>query len=277
MTYREIRDQFHNAGIENADWDASLLIEHFCKVEMGRIPLFPDADYIDAALLEAVKKRTARYPLQYLIGEWQFWRQTYEVSPDCLIPRPDTEILVEEAIRRLPPDACFADLCTGSGCIAISVLAERPDTHAIALEKYAATLALAERNATRNGVRERFSPLLADVLDPNCLGDEARFDAVLSNPPYIPAEVLSTLAPEPLAEPRVALDGGADGLIFYRAILKQYARLLRPNGFMLLEIGFDQAEDVTKIAREAGFADCRVLRDYGGNDRVLLCQGLQNT
>ena len=273
MTYREICNHLRRANIDSADWDAALLIEHFCKVEHSRIPLSPDTDYQSPALDAAIAKRAARYPLQYLIGEWHFWRQVYEVSPDCLIPRPDTEPLVEQAVKHLPQNAHFADLCTGSGCIAISTLAERPDTSAVALEKYPNTLALAERNAVRNGVRNRFTPLLADVLDANALGNEPCFDAILSNPPYIPTEVLQTLEPEPLAEPQVALDGGNDGLLFYRAILRNFSHLLRPNGFMLFEIGFDQADAVTTLAREAGFTDCRMLKDFGGNDRAVLCKG----
>lgn len=272
MTYRQIREWLLAAGIETADWDATLLIEHFCKADPAAIRLFPDTDYPNDALAAAVERRVSRYPLQYLIGEWPFFRQTYEVSPDCLIPRSDTEILVEEAIRVLPKGARFADLCTGSGCIAISTLAERPDTSAIALEKYPATLALAERNAVKNGVRDRFSPVLANVLDPNALGEELQLDAILSNPPYIATDVLQTLEPEPSSEPIVALDGSSDGLLFYRAILKNFARCLRPSGMFLFEIGFDQAVAVTALAQAAGFDRCRVLRDYGGNDRVVICQ-----
>ena len=276
MTYQQICDCLREADIESAEWDAMLLIEHFCNANPTAIRLFPHTRYDSPALAEAVKRRAARYPLQYLLGEWQFFKQTYEVSPDCLIPRSDTEILVAEAIRLLPKDAKFADLCTGSGCIAISVLAERPDTSAIALEKYPATLALAERNAVRNGVRERFSPLLADVLNPDALGEEACFDAILSNPPYIATAVLETLEPEPCREPIAALDGGEDGLLFYRAILTNFAQLLRPSGAFLFEIGFDQAKSVTALACAAGFWDCRVVRDYGGNDRVLICRRAEN-
>ncbi len=270
MTYREICDRLSDAGIGNASWDAALLIEHFCGEPAERVPLDADRDYASAPLAEAVEGRAARHPLQYLLGEWQFYRQTYEVSPDCLIPRSDTEILVEEAIARLPKGAYFADLCTGSGCIAISVLAERPDTRAVAVEKYPRTLALAERNALRNGVEARFDAICADVLCEDCLADGALFDAILSNPPYIRKDMLAELAPELAAEPAVALDGGEDGLIFYRRILEVQAKHLTEDGFFLLEIGYDQAEEVCGIGAAAGFGDCRVIRDYGGNDRVVL-------
>ena len=220
MTYREICALLRDAGIDNAEWDAALLIERFCGVNASLVPTAGARDFASDELLDAVRRRAERYPLQYLLGTWEFYRQTYEVSPDCLIPRADTEILVEQAINALPAGATFADLCTGSGCIAISVLAERPDTRALAVEKFAPTLELAVRNATRNAVSDRFTPQLADVLLPDFLEIGQCFDAILSNPPYIPTDDLRTLEPELDAEPSVALDGGADGLLFYRTIVK---------------------------------------------------------
>ncbi len=272
MTYREICKRLTDAGIENAEWDAALLIEHFCGMNASLVPMDHDRDYPQPNLTDAVMRRASRYPLQYLIGEWQFYRQTYEVSPDCLIPRSDTEILVEEAIKRLPQGAHFADLCTGSGCIAISTLAERPDTTAIAVEKFPNTLAIANRNAKKNGVASRFEGVLADVLTDSFLPQGTQLDAILSNPPYIPEHELTALAPELRAEPRTALDGGDDGLLFYCALIHRYATALKPNGFFLFEIGYDQAEAVTALGIAAGFDTVRVIRDYGGNDRVVLLQ-----
>ena len=269
MTYLQICDKFRAAGIDGAEWDAELLLEHFCGVDRLTVRGTPARDYLSPALLAAVEKRAAREPLQYLLGEWPFYRQTYEVSPDCLIPRSDTEILVEEAIRRLPPNAVFADLCTGSGCIAISTLAERPDTRAVAVEKFAPTLALALRNAQKNGVADRLEGRLGDVLANGFLPEGASYDAILSNPPYIRRDVLSSLAPELEKEPRAALDGGADGLVFYRAILQYGAAHLRPNGFFLFEIGYDQAEALRELGEQAGFLRYALLRDYGGCDRVV--------
>ena len=169
----------------------------------------------------------------------------------------------------LPIGAHFADLCTGSGCIAISTLAERLDTTAIALEKLPNTLALALRNAKRNAVDARFCGILADVLAPAPLLEGAPFDAILSNPPYIPPDDIDALSPEVHAEPFVALDGGKDGLLFYRAILKNYTPLLKKDGFFLFEIGFDQAASLTSLAKEHHFSHIRVIRDFGGNDRVV--------
>lgn len=270
MTYRGLCALLQNAKIENAEWDALCLMEHFCAVSSTLLRTEPDRDFDCAALADAARRRMAHEPLQYILGEWDFYRQTYEISPDCLIPRADTEILVEAATRLLPAGANFADLCTGSGCIAISTLAERPDTTAVALEKFPATLSLASRNAKRNGVDARFRGLLADVLLTDDLPIEyAPFDAILSNPPYIPTKDIDALSPEVHAEPMAALDGGEDGLLFYRSILKNYTPLLKRDGFFLFEIGFDQANALKALAKEHHFAHVRVFRDFGNHDRVV--------
>ena len=269
MTYRKLCELFDAAHIESAEWDALCLMEHFCAVSHSLLRAAPDRNYENAALEDAVRRRLSHEPLQYILGEWEFYRQKYEVSPNCLIPRADTEILVETAIRLLPLGAHFADLCTGSGCIAISTLAERPDTTALALEKFPNTLELAMRNAKRNGVDARFMGILSDVLASHPTLEGAPFDAILSNPPYIPTKDIEELSPEVHKEPFVALDGGADGLLFYRAILKNYKPLLKADGFFLFEIGFDQAAALTTLAKEHNFAHVRVLRDFGGNDRVV--------
>ncbi len=271
MTYRELCQRLRDVGIESAEWDAQVLVEHFCGAnEAMRCRLSPMETINETdALTSAVERRLARFPLQYLIGEWDFWRQTYEVTPDCLIPRADTELLVEQAIKLLPHGARFADLCTGSGCIAISTLAERPDTTAIAVDKFAPTLAVAERNARRNGVLERLEFRCADVLLPNALVGERNLNAILCNPPYIRTEVLGTLEPELSAEPVAALDGGADGLVFYDTLLRDATAYLARDGFFLFEIGYDQGEALHRLGEKYGFDDIRVLRDLGGCDRVV--------
>lgn len=268
MTYRQLCQKLQNAKIDDAQWDALCLMEHFCAVPPSVFRTEPDRDYQSAELDAAVLRRLSHEPLQYILGEWDFYRQKYEVSPDCLIPRADTEILVQTAIKLLPSGAHFADLCTGSGCIAVSTLAERPDTTAVALEKFPATLALAERNAAKNGVGSRFCGMLFDVLSP--LPFEACcFDAILSNPPYIPTKDIAALSPEVHAEPSAALDGGEDGLLFYRAILKNDALLLKKEGFFLFEIGYHQADDLILLAKAQNFAHVHVIRDLGGRDRVV--------
>lgn len=268
MTYKELCERLRSGGIEAPEWEASCLLESLCGADRLSVLADPQQVYSEPALAAALERRLAHEPLQYILGYWQFWRQTYRVTPDCLIPRADTEILVEEAVKRLPIGARFADLCTGSGCIGISVLAERPDSTALGVELSAKALSLAAENAHINRVDGRFSLMQADILslEPQQLGS---LDAILSNPPYIRTDVLDSLSAEVQCEPRMALDGGADGLRFYRALLRLVTACLRKDGFCLLEIGYDQGEQICTLAAEHGLS-CTLRKDYGGQDRVAI-------
>jgi release factor glutamine methyltransferase len=259
------------AGIEEPAYEASLLLETFAKATRTSLMIDRTRLYDDPTLEEAITRRLAREPLQYILGEWDFFGCRFEVNPHCLIPRPDTEVLVEAAVRLLPPNAHFADLCTGSGCIAVATLVHRPDATVDALELYPETLRIACENAVRNGVTERFTPIRADLLSEGreALLPRAPYDAILSNPPYIPTADIASLSPEVRREPFAALDGGADGMTFYRAILRDYAPLVKPWGYILLEMAYDQAEDLRRLAeRYLPDAAVEILRDLGGNDRV---------
>ena len=254
MTEDQVRERLRTGGIEAARLEAARLCERLSG----------------EALAAAVERRCGGYPLQYLLGEWDFYRQTYEVGEACLIPRADTEILVEQAIKCLPENGRLLDLCTGSGCVAISTLCERPDLTGVAVDLFDETLALAARNAVRNGVADRLTLRIADVLQPP--SGELRqgvFDAIISNPPYIRNDVVPTLQTEVQHEPSAALCGGEDGLDFYRAILREWRCLLAPDGVILLEIGYDQATALAALAEKYGFS-CTVFKDFGGNDRVVL-------
>lgn len=271
MTLRDIETRLRAAHIENAADEALTLAAHVTGISTDRLRLDRAAPLPDPnrALEQAVARREARYPLQYLVGTWGFWRQEYEVSPDCLIPRPDTETLVEYAVKHAPENGRVLDLCTGSGCIAISLLCERPDLTATAVELYENTLAVAKRNAARNGVADdRLTFLQGDVLAGDFLADLGQFDLILSNPPYIPTETFDTLDEELFFEPRAALDGGTDGLTFYRRILQRdYRKALKPNGRFAFEIGYDQAKALQALA---GSDTCEILKDLGGCDRVAV-------
>ena len=271
-TYRSLMRSLEQGGIEDPATEAALLLEHICGVSYATLMIERDRTYASPALDDALARRLSREPLQYILGKWEFFGCQFTVTPDCLIPRPDTEVLVETALKSLPRGGRFADLCTGSGCIAVSLLRTRPDLNACAMELYPETLKLAVRNAADNGVAARFTPVEADLLGDGVekLIHHAPFDAILSNPPYIPTDVVRGLSPEVHHEPHAALDGGEDGLIFYRAILKNYARLVKPGGRIILEIGYDQAEALRDLANTyLPTASVRVLRDLGGNDRVV--------
>lgn len=262
MTYSEICQALKSAKIENYAWEARLLIEELCGA------FSEEKDYTSDGLLEAVKKRCTRYPLQYIIGKWWMANCEFFVDESTLVPRPDTETVVELGAKLLPRCAHFADLCTGSGCIAISILDLRPDTVADAYELYPKTLEMAKKNAAHNCVSERFAPFLGDVLQNDLLG-EKKYAAIISNPPYIRTDVIDTLEKEARTEPVAALDGGEDGLVFYRSIVKNFSGNLEENGFFLFEIGYDQADDLRVIASENGFS-CEIYKDLGGCDRAAL-------
>ena len=197
--------------------------------------------------------------------EAYFFGECYAVCPDCLIPRADTELLVEEALALLPEGARFADFCTGSGCIALSVLLQRPDTQAFAVDISPRALAVAKENAERHALTERVHFFEADLLSDEPLPFPVP-DYILSNPPYIQSAVIPTLAPEIAFEPSLALDGGKDGLVFYRTMLARFS----PKCF-LFEIGFDQGEAVAALGTAAGYL-ATVKKDAGGCDRLVILQ-----
>ena len=258
MKLSEARARLLASGVDSAAEDAAQLFCHFGG--FTRVALLAEDVACDSpALLDAVARRCVREPLQYIIGRVFFYNEVYRVSPDCLIPRADTERLVELALQLLPKGAHFADFCTGSGCIAISTLKNRPDLTATAVDVSSGALAVAKENAVANGVAGRITFRKADLLSEKI---DARLDAILCNPPYIRTAVLSDLAPELSHEPVLALDGGADGMLFYRHLLSTY-----PDVAFLFEIGFDQGEQILALAKENG-RTAEIFRDYGGNDRV---------
>ena len=267
MTYGEMTAYLVDAGVDSPAFDAAQLLAHFCGVSTARLQCEPDRNYSDPHLLDALRRRAGREPLQYIIGEWNFWRETYRVAEGCLIPRADTELLVEYAVSHLPHGARFLDLCTGSGCIAVSTLASRPDCKADAVDAFPVPLALAEENARRNGVADRLTVRRGNLLVGE--GVQGQYDAIFSNPPYIVRDVLSTLAPELAHEPVTALDGGEDGLLFYRAIFTHYRGALAPGGCFIFEIGYDQADALRVLAEEHRMR-CEIFQDLGGCDRMAV-------
>ena len=219
MNYNELLERLSKVSSDSAHFEAKMMIESFTKYKIAYLINNPTEDIVSDELMSALIRRENYEPLQYIIGQWDFFRQTYYVDENCLIPRSDTEVLVEKAIEILPQNAKFLDLCTGSGCIAISTLAERRDTTAVMVDKFPKTLDIAKKNAILNGVDGRVEALLFDVLFEENLLNESKFDAILSNPPYIRPEVIESLSEEVKKEPYAALYGGEDGLIFYNKIV----------------------------------------------------------
>lgn len=231
---------------------------------------YPDSEGA-RSLSSALERYAKGEPLAYLLGEQPFWRYTFKVTTDVLIPRPDTERLVECALSNLPYGGRFADLCTGSGCIAISICGERKDLSGIMVDLAPGALEIAKENADAIGVSDRLTAVCADILCDD-LPDEC-FDLIISNPPYIPSSDIAAY-PSLSYEPQMALDGGPDGMRFYRALIERYSDRLKEDGAFAFEIGYDQREAIMALASVHGF-DCKVTKDYGGNDRVALLRRKQ--
>lgn len=265
MRLRELASALAAVGVIDADVEARILFQRIGGFSAARL-LVDDPELSSHVLDGAIARRKSGEPLAYILGEVDFYNESYLVTPDVLIPRADTELLVEYAIRNLPQNAFFADLCTGSGCIAISILANRPDCRAVAVDLSDGALAVARKNAERNGVLSRIAFQKQDVLTPFLL---PKCDAILSNPPYIASKIVPTLSREVSSEPKMALDGGEDGLIFYRAMLSYLPRQLPDAAFLLFEIGYDQREAIVSLAEEAGLS-AKVETDYGKNPRMAI-------
>ena len=266
MRLSDAANQLAGAGVENARGEAITIFSYLggiSRIEMiGRDPEC-DSDAVSAA----IARRTAREPLQYIIGEVDFYRESYKVSPDCLIPRSDTETLVDFAVKNLPDGARFIDLCTGSGCIAISTLKNTNGTTAVALDLSRGALTIAKENAMRNDVADRISFFEADALSVRTDGE---FYAVLSNPPYVTDAAYSKLADEIYFEPKMALVGtDEDGAGFYRRITELYLDVVERGGFIAFEIGYDQADALRECAERHG-VKCEIIKDLCGNDRVAV-------
>lgn len=274
MTYRESYEKgkstLAEAGIGEAELDARLLLEYVCSTSRSDLLAHGDRE-VEASkeeeYLSMIRQRAWRIPLQYLTGVQDFMGMEFMVNGHVLIPRQDTEILVEEALRELRDGMAILDMCTGSGCILISLLRYSNDCTGLGADISPEALAVARENARRllqpeKQVRFVESDLFAAV--------DGMYDMVISNPPYIPSGVIGTLMPEVRDhEPLGALDGSGDGLFFYRRITEECKKHLRPGGMLFYEIGYDQGETVAGILEREGFGGIRVTKDYGGLDRVV--------
>lgn len=266
MTLRAVVQRLEAAGIPDAFFEASEII---CAATGRSRAAVMTEEFSGEDVEKLLSRRIEGEPLQYILGSWEFMGCPIKVSPDCLIPRADTEVLAELAIKSLPRGGRFADLCTGSGCIAVSVLYHRTDVTGVAAELYEKTADIAKENAVLNGVDDRLEIICADVMS-DCL--EGKFDVIVSNPPYVTAEEMKTLSKEVLREPHHALTDGGDGLSIIRKIIELYPKHLNRGGMLGIEIGWQQGLAVRRIALENGLG-CEVIKDSGGRDRVAWIKG----
>ena len=279
---KELAGLFEREGIEDAAREAALLLTEILRISKTRLHSCPPD--IDATMLEKIdslaNRRIHGEPIQYIIGHVDFWGLRIHVGKGVLIPRPETELLVEETIRLMRMiDRCMGeavpcrvglsilDLCTGSGCIALALAKEFPQAVVSGIDRSAEALAYASRNAEDNEIGN-VSFIEGDLFGP--LRRDASFNCIISNPPYIRRSDIPGLQKEIGYEPIDALDGGEDGLDFYRRILDKAQRYLKKDGLVILEIGFGQADDIHRLAVSQGFKDIRFVKDYAGIDRIVV-------
>jgi release factor glutamine methyltransferase len=260
-------------GIDSPRLTAEMLLAH--ALRLSRVYLYTD---LDRPLVKAeragfrslIERRAAGEPTHYLIGAREFYNRSFAVDPRVLIPRPETELLVESVLRAVPKDRSsqLLDVCTGSGCIAVSLAAERPQASVWATELSTDACEVARANALANKVDGRIKVLQGDLFEP--LAPGVRFDAVVSNPPYVSSGEIAGLSAEVRREPLTALDGGADGLALLRRIIAGAGSRLKPGGLLALEIGEKQGEAVLDLLRRAGYANARIEKDLARLDRLAL-------
>ena len=272
VLYRTGKEKLETAEIGEAALDARLLLEFVCGTDRNTLLVHPEREVSVEEIRQyetLIGERAKHIPLQHLTGVQEFMGLEFAVNRHVLIPRQDTEILVEEVMREPFDGAQILDLCTGSGCILLSLLHYSNGCHGVGVDISPEALQVAEENARKLGIPgEQVEFLQGDLYE--ALEPGRKFDVLVSNPPYIQTSVIPTLMPEVREhEPMLALDGMEDGLFFYRRIIEAAPRWLRRDARLYFEIGFDQAADVEQLLREAGFTDVHTVRDYAGLDRVV--------
>ena len=272
MRYSELLSSLEKIGVDDPKTEAELILNHLFSVNRANIIFDSQREYEDKKILEILEKREKRIPIQHILGKWYFMGREFYVSPDCLIPRPDTEILVERAIKELKTGGRVADLCTGSGCIGISMLVYREDISKMLLcDISKKALDMARKNAVSNMVNQKCTFLCGDIT--RDLPSE-RFDMIVSNPPYIKSDDIASLSEEVKREPVLALDGGNDGLDIIRFLVGEGLDYLNDGGKMLIEFGYDQGADMDALLSDkkasGKITSYEILKDYGGNDRCVI-------
>ena len=268
---RHMRDALHNAGLDSAALDARLLLAAAIGADATELARAPEAEMTQGEIAQAedfLAQRLAHRPVAKIIRQKEFWGRAFSVSDAVLDPRPDSETLIELALEKCPMQTAFSvlDLGTGSGCLLLTLLAERPHAHGLGVDKSTAALAVAEANAVRLSLSDRaeFAPSdwFENVSQP--------YHLIVANPPYIETGALARLPEDVrLYDPMAALDGGPDGLEPYRQIVADAASYLEADGWLIFEVGHKQAEAVSALMRRAGFDAVTIAADLAGHQRVV--------
>lgn len=277
QTYKDVyeagREKLEKAAVDEAALDARLLLEFVCGTDRNTLLAHGDREVSEKEYerySDLIGRRASRVPLQHLTGRQEFMGLPFSVNEDVLVPRQDTEVLVEEVMKNLHDGMRILDMCTGSGCILLSLLRYSNDCTGVGVDLSEKALAVAEENYERlRGERPEMEVcfLAGDLFEPL---DGGKFDIIVSNPPYIETDEILNLMPEVREhEPVMALDGGKDGLVFYRRIARDAAAYLNGGGMLFFEIGCEQADSVREIMERAGFREVQVVKDFAGLDRVI--------
>jgi release factor glutamine methyltransferase len=268
-----LRRAFAEGGLDTPDLDARILMAEALGIEASGLALRP-RETLGALGAERLRgyaaRRVAHEPVARILSHQEFWGLPFELSPETLVPRPETETVVEAALAGIGRDAParILDLGTGSGCLLVALLHELTDASGVGVDRSPAALATARENARRNGVGDRAGFAASDW---GAALAGKKFELVVSNPPYVATATIAGLAPEVRDhDPQEALDGGPDGLAAYRSIFSDAGRLLAPGGRLVVEIGFDQEPGVRALAAAAGLAVQRVAKDLGGRPRAVV-------
>lgn len=273
--YLDIRQSLRAIGVDAAPLEARELLclaTGKTQEELQRDSSLYVPEQIEARVKNFMERRLAGEPIAYLLEEWEFYGMTLDISPDVLIPRPDTELLAERAIacaQATGEGARVLDLCTGSGCIGLAIAAQVPTCRSVLVDVSPGAIRIAKQNIRRNGLVSRVTCFPGDATQPP---DATlwKFDVIVCNPPYIPTEDLETLDVSVRAyEPILALDGGTDGLDFYRSIVVHWTKILRPNGMLLFEVGIGQADAVADMMCAVGYEGVTIYHDLAGIARVV--------
>jgi release factor glutamine methyltransferase len=275
---REGAQRLREGGVAESRRDAGSLLAHVLDRDRTFVIAHAGDELNDEqfeTFQSLIKRRAAGEPLQYITGHQEFFKLDFEVSPSVLIPRPETELIVEAALALLPDDraARIADIGTGSGCLAISLLHERPAARAVAIDVSPAALEIARRNAARHSVADRLDLLGSDTLSALDVAQvEWRFDLIVSNPPYVSEDEMKTLQREVNHEPRTALAAGADGLSIIRRLLHEARPFLRSGGHLVFEIGFGQSEAIEQLIDRHVWNLLERCEDLQGIPRTFVLQ-----
>lgn len=264
MTVSEITAILRDAGIEEAHHEALLIMEYYSGKSRAYLMADKDFDFCSDEMAQALTRRSERYPLQYIFGQWEFCGLPFTVNESCLIPRPDTEVIVEKAVKLLPKGGTLLDLCTGTGCILAATLKLSGNTRGVAVELFPETAEVARKNFHALGLNE--VRLIEGDATTDLFSDDVKFDLITANPPYVTAAEMNGLEIELSFEPSHALTDGGDGLSILKKIIEIYRHHLTPTGAMLLEHGASQGESIRALA-EANHMTYEKILDYGGHTR----------